>query len=81
VVDQTLTVQEAIIHTLKDNLVMAQNRMKQQENQGHSECQFEEGDQVFLQLQPYKQNSLKADHCQNLVPKFYCPYTVLKHVG
>jgi hypothetical protein len=28
VVDQTLTVREAILHTLKDNLVMAQNRMK-----------------------------------------------------
>jgi hypothetical protein len=29
-VDQTLTVQEAILHTLKENLFMAQNRMKQQ---------------------------------------------------
>jgi hypothetical protein len=36
---------------------------------------------VFLQLQPYKQNSLKADHCQKLAPKFYGPYTILKHVG
>jgi hypothetical protein len=60
---------------------MAQNRMKQQEDQGCSKHQFAEGDQVFLQLQPYKQNSLKAEHCQNLVPKFYGPYTVLKHVG
>jgi hypothetical protein len=36
---------------------------------------------VFLQLQPYKQNSLKAEQCQKLAPKFYGPYTVLKHVG
>ena len=42
---------------------MAQNHMKQQENQGHSECQFVEGDQGFLQLQPYKKTSLKAEHC------------------
>jgi hypothetical protein len=35
---------------------MEQNRMKQQADQGHSECQFAEGDQVFLRLQPYKQN-------------------------
>jgi hypothetical protein len=62
-VDQTLTVREAILHTLKENLVMAQNHMKQQANQGRSECQFAEGDQVFLRLQPYKKNSLKADHC------------------
>jgi hypothetical protein len=80
VVDQMLTVREAILHTLKENLVMAKNHMKQQEDQGHSECQFAEGDQVFLRLQPYKKNSLKANHCQKLVPKFYDPYTVLKHV-
>jgi hypothetical protein len=50
-------------------------------DQGHSERQFAEGDQVFLRLQPYKKNSLKADHCQKLAPKFYGPYTILKRVG
>ena len=40
-----------------------------------------QGDQVFLQLQPSKLTSLKAEHCQKLVPKFYGPYTILKHVG
>jgi hypothetical protein len=39
-VDQTLIVQEAILCTLKENLVMAQNRMKQQANQGCFESQF-----------------------------------------
>jgi hypothetical protein len=47
-IDQTLTVREAILRTLKENLVMAQNRMKQQADQGRSERQFAEGDQVFL---------------------------------
>jgi hypothetical protein len=60
---------------------MAQNCMKKQVDQGRSECQFEEGDQVFLHLQPYKHNSLKAEHFHKIVPKFYGPYTVLKHVG
>jgi hypothetical protein len=60
---------------------MAQNRMKQQADQGRSECQFEEGDHVFLPLQPYKKNSLKVKHFQKLVPKFYGPYIVLKRVG
>jgi hypothetical protein len=80
-VDLTLTSREAILRTLKENLVMAQNRMKQQADQGRFERQFAEGDQVFLRLQPYKQTSLKAEHCQKLAPKFYGPYTVLKHVG
>jgi len=60
---------------------MAQNRMKQQADQGRYERQFAEGDHVFLQMQPYKQTSLKAKHCQKLAPKFYGPYTMLKQMG
>ena len=81
VLDQTLTVREDILHTLKENLFMAQNHMKQQADQGHFERQFVEWDQVFLRMQPYKQNSLKVEHCKKLAPKFYSPYTILKHVG
>ena len=80
-VDTNLTFCEAILHALKDNLVMDQNRMKQQADQGRSEHQFVEGDQVFLRLQPYKQTSLEAEHCQKMAPKFYGPYTVLKRMG
>jgi hypothetical protein len=80
-VDLTLTARKAILRTLKENLVMAQNCMKQQADQGRSECQFLEGDQVFLRLQPYKQTSLKVELYQKLAPKFYGPYTVLKCVG
>jgi hypothetical protein len=60
---------------------MAHNRMKKQADQGHSEHQFAEGDQVFLRLQHYKKNSLKVDHFQKLAPKCYGPYTILKCVG
>jgi hypothetical protein len=81
VVDLTLTARKAILHTVKENLVMVHNHMKQQADQGCSERQFAEGDQVFLRVQPYKQTSLKAEHFQKLAPKFYGPYTMLKHVG
>jgi hypothetical protein len=80
-VDQTLIVREDILRTLKENLVMAQNRMKQQADQGCSERQFAKGDQVFLRLQPYKKTSLKAEHFHKLAPKFYGPYIVLKCLG
>lgn len=53
-VDNTLHNKESILCTLKDNLAMAQNRMKQQVGQHRSKRSFEEGDQVFLHLQPYK---------------------------
>eukprot|EP00253_Pinus_taeda_P024893 PITA_24893 len=50
-------------------------------DQHRSECQFQEGDQVFLQLQPYKQTSLKDKGCQKHSPKFYGPYQVLQRIG
>jgi hypothetical protein len=43
-VEQMITVREYILHTIKENLVMAQNHLKKQADQGHSECQFVEGD-------------------------------------
>jgi hypothetical protein len=55
--------------------------MKQQEDQGHYEHQFVEGDQVFLHLHPYMKTSLKSQQCQKLAPNFYGPYTILKMVG
>ena len=44
--------QQQVLQLLKDNLNLAQNRMKQQENQHHNEKSFYVGDWVFLWLQP-----------------------------
>jgi hypothetical protein len=59
-VDLTLTAREGILHTLKENLFMAQNRIKQQEDQGRSKRQFAEGDHAFLRLQPYSKLPLRS---------------------
>ena len=76
-VDQLLQHRATMLAHLRENLHQAQNRMKQQVDQHRSERQFQEGDQVFLRLQPYKQTSLKDKGCQKLSPKFYGPYQVL----
>jgi hypothetical protein len=60
---------------------MAHNHMKKEAYQGRFEHHFFEGDHVFIRLQPYNQTSLKYQHCLKLAPKFYGPYTMLKHVG
>jgi hypothetical protein len=39
--------QQEVLQLLKDNLAIAQNRMKQQADQHHSEREFEVGDWVF----------------------------------
>ena len=59
--------EQQVLQLLNDNLTLAQNRMKQQENQHHS-------DWVFLRLQPYKQMSLKQAKKDNKSsPKYYGP--------
>eukprot|EP00253_Pinus_taeda_P007116 PITA_07116 len=80
-VDQLLESHSTMLAHLRENLHQAQNCMKQQVDQHRLELQFQEGVQVFLRLQPYKQTSLKDKGCQKLSPKFYGPYQVLQGIG
>ena len=74
--------QQEVLQHLKDNLNLAQNRMKQQADQHRSERSFDVGDWVLLRLQPYKQMSLKQAKKDNkLSPKYYGPYEVLQKIG
>ena len=65
--------QQQILQILKDNLNMAENRMKQQADQHRSERSFEIGDWVFLRLQPYKHMSLKKSKKDNNITKVLWP--------
>ena len=54
--------------------------MKQLADQHMSEREFEEGDWVFVWLQPYKQLSLKQQGKKKLAPKLYGPFQINKKI-
>ena len=58
------------MQVLKDNLNMAQNRIKQQANQHRTEREFEVANWIFVRLQPYKQLSLKQQGKNKISPSF-----------
>jgi hypothetical protein len=72
---------QKIVQLLKENLAVARNRMKQQDDQHRIEREFEVGEWVFVRLQPYKQLSLKHQGKNKLAPKFYGPYQINKKIS
>jgi hypothetical protein len=72
-VEEHIGHQKEVLRLVKDNLVMEENRMKQQEDQHHNERELREGDFVFLRIQPYNKMSLKKNKDNNLSPKYYSP--------
>lgn len=45
---------QRMIQVLRENMLQAQNRMKQYANKSRSERNFKVGDWVFLRIQPFK---------------------------
>ena len=81
-IEDHLLHQQQVLSGLKENLAMAQNRMKQKADQHRSERNFEVGDWVFLRLQPYKKISIKQQKKNNkLSPRYYGPYQIMKKIG
>ena len=73
--------EQEVLQLLKENLTIAQNRMKQQADQHCIEREIEVGDWVFLRFQPYKQMSLKQKKKDNkLEPNTMVPTRCYKEL-
>ena len=57
-VDSFLQSRDQILALLKQNLVDAQARMKEQSDKHRSERSFQEGDWDYVRLQPFKRKSV-----------------------
>ncbi|GJW43325.1 ribonuclease H-like domain-containing protein [Tanacetum coccineum] len=66
----------AILLKLKDNLLRAQNRMRNQAILKRIDVSFVVGNWVFLKLQPYRQSSLAHRQSHKLAKRFYGPFPI-----
>lgn len=79
--EDQLIARDAILDDLKANLVGAQHRMKIQEDLSRREVEFKVGDEVFLKLRPYRQQSVARRPFDKLAARYYGPYTILQRIG
>lgn len=66
---------------LEDNLNKAQQMMCFYANKHRQERSFEVGDQVYLKLQPFRQNFVHLRKNLKLSLKYYGPFTVTQKIG
>nr|XP_027091852.1 uncharacterized protein LOC113712566 [Coffea arabica] len=72
---------QQIDNMLKQNLRVAQERMKKYADERRSEREFREGDWVYLRLQPYRQSSVALRGNTKLTAKYFGPYKLEKRIG
>ncbi|KAL4332005.1 hypothetical protein GQ457_07G011040 [Hibiscus cannabinus] len=80
-VDHDLKERDALLRVLKDNLVQAQVRMKNQADKHRRELELKEGSWAFVRLQPYRHLSLRFQKHHKLGPRFFGPYRIIKRIG
>lgn len=77
----TLEEREKMTQALKQNLLKAQNRMKQFAVRGRSEHQFLKGDMSYLKMQPYRHNAFGLTGSLKLRSKYYGPFRIMRRVS
>lgn len=70
-----------VVQMIKENLLKAQERMKYFADLKRVDREFAVGDEVYLKLQPFRQNSVVLRHNLKLAYKYYGPYKVLEKIG
>ncbi|PNY04175.1 hypothetical protein L195_g000590 [Trifolium pratense] len=66
---------------MQEQLLKAQDVMRAQANKHRRDVEYEVGDMVYLEIQPYKMKSLATRFNQKLSPRYYGPYEIIQRVG
>ncbi|GJZ58205.1 hypothetical protein Tco_0613699 [Tanacetum coccineum] len=81
VVDALLVERDALLRKLKENLLAAKNRMREQANRKRHNIEFSVGDKVLIKLQPYRQITLAKCLSNKLAKRFYGSYEIVERIG
>ncbi|GJT83091.1 peroxidase 64 [Tanacetum coccineum] len=79
--EHQLIERDNMLKLLSGNLVKAHDRMRNHANTKRRELSFQEGDYVFVKIQPYRQKTLAKRRYEKLSPRFYGPYRIIRKVG
>jgi hypothetical protein len=72
---------QKLIDQLKANLQQAESKMKKYADQKRTERQFQEGDMVYLKMQPYRMAAFGIRQAIKLTTKYYGLYRILSRIG
>jgi len=79
--DEQMAARDELLSKLKQHLITANNRMKQQADSKCRDVCFQVGDWVLLRIQPYRQKTLFCRSSQKLSHRFYGPFQVAAKHG
>lgn len=78
--DQQLMDMDTVLDNLRTQLALAQERMKKYVDRKRTDCEFAEGDWVFLKIRLYRQATI-AKKSEKLGPKYFGPYQIEGRIG
>ncbi|KAL0541112.1 hypothetical protein IC582_021147 [Cucumis melo] len=78
---EQLSERDTVLAALRNQLLLAQQQMKQYADKKRRHVEYDIGEWVFLNIRPYRQLSLRKKRNEKLSPKYFGPCEILEKVG
>ena len=79
--NEFLCERDRMLDLWKSHLQRAQHIMKHQADKHRRDVEFQQGDQVYLKVKPYRMKTLARHPNEKLGPKYFGPYPIAERIG